>query len=553
MKRAIHLIILLAAVLTRMWAQTEAVCPQVRIEPQRLPDLNVPRSGHSAFMVNGEVMVAGGHTTGFVLTPSAEYWKDGEWHLLSTAYAHDGGFSLTLKSGKVLLAGGFKENLGIGHTFEVEMYDPATHSFKGFGCLDQKRAGAGIVELADGQVIITGNWYAEDGMERFDGKASFSHLKNIQQPRFLPHLFRTSDDDVLVVAGYDTQGHPIETPIVEHMKGEAFSVPLLETWHPLPYDLPLHSHDSFIGDEAKGIFAYLIPVQDKNGQNAIAEVRDSVFSLLPTDCPVPSASQWGKITYYTPVYADRLQQRGYVMGCDSTGRQYALCIDYAKTPARLTLYYTDPLTETLTLTTPVMTEDGNLMLTGIKPATAPNSNFTPTAQVWLLRFNDNKQTETASSNGWLWAVLALAILIVIAIVLALRKSKRQIPPKAAEVPSSPHTRSDELLMQRICLLMDEQQMYLRPGLKVSDVASALGTNSRYVSECISAVKNCSFSQFVKDYRVEHAKQLLAQHPEMKISTIATESGFANDKALARNFKEQTGMTPTDWRNHPQIP
>lgn len=69
------------------------VCPIVKLEAVRLPNLNVARSGHSTFCANGEVVVVGGHTTGFVPTATAEYLKDGEWHLMKTVYAHDQGFS----------------------------------------------------------------------------------------------------------------------------------------------------------------------------------------------------------------------------------------------------------------------------------------------------------------------------------------------------------------------------------------------------------------------------------------------------------------------------
>jgi AraC-like DNA-binding protein len=55
------------------------------------------------------------------------------------------------------------------------------------------------------------------------------------------------------------------------------------------------------------------------------------------------------------------------------------------------------------------------------------------------------------------------------------------------------------------------------------------------------------TQFVNEYRLEHAKRLLLEHPEMKISSVAIESGFTNDKAMTRYFKEHTGMTPTEWK------
>ena len=517
----------------------QAACPMVKIEAKRLPNLNIPRSGHSAFIANGEVTVVGGHTSGFVLTPTAEYYKDGKWHQLQTVYAHDGGFSVALKSGKVLLAGGFKDNLGISQSFEVEMYDPITHHFDGFGCLDQKRASAAAIELDSGKVLITGNWYADDGMECFDGQTSFSHVKAIRQPRYLPHLFRTSDGDVLVVAGYDTKGQPIDSLIVERLNGEAFHAPLFDTWRPLQYDLAVRSDDSFIGDNT-----YFMPVQDKDGQMAIAEVRDTVFSLLPTDQTIPMASQWGKISYYTPVYADSLHRRGYVMGCDSTGRQYALCIDYAKRPAEFVLFYTDPLTDGITITIPVMTDEGDLMLTGIKQVTKPNFNFYPSAQVWLLHLATDDQATSASGNYyWLWVLLALAVIAFIFIGITLWKRRSS----TFEPQTEPQPVIDDELMQRIVQLMEQEKPYLSSELKVSDLADSIGVNSRTLSDCIRNSTGSTFANFINAYRIDYAKQLMSNHPDMKISEVFLSSGFANETTFFRIFKAATGMTPNEWK------
>lgn len=526
-----------------------AKCPIIKLEAERLPDMTVPRSGHSAFLANGEVTVVGGHTSGFVLTPTAEYFEDGKWHQLQTVYTHDGGISIVMKSGLVLLAGGFKDNLGIGQSFEVELYDPATHQSKGFGCLDQKRVAGAAVELDSGRVMITGNWYTNDGIEIFDGKTTLSHVRDVTQSRYLPHLFRTSDGDVLIVAGYDNHGESIDTIVVDRLYGEPFRNELFDNWHPLHYDLAQHSDDSFIGDETKGEFRYLMPVENKDGQLAIIDVRDTIFTPLPTSAPIPMNSQWGDIKYITPVYADRQHQRGYIVGFDKTSHLYALCIDYTRNPATLKLYHTDPLPEAGMLTIPVLTAEGNLMLTG-GIGTEPNGNFSPKASVWLLRFNDDGSEATASTNGWLWGLLAAGLLLAFVVFFILKRRKPQ-PQQESEEPSEAVTKGDEQLMQRICHLMDEKQLYLQQGLKVSDIASALGINSRYVSDCVKAVRGCSLTQFVNEYRVEHAKRLLLERPEMKISTVAIESGFTNDKAMTRYFKEQTGMTPTEWKNDNQ--
>ena len=522
-------------------------CPMVKIEAERLPDMTIPRSGHSVFVVNGEVTVVGGHTLGFKLTPTAEYLKDNEWHQLPTVYSHDGGMSIVMKSGKVLLAGGFKDNLGISQSFEVELYDPKTHTCKGFGCLNQKRASAAAVELDHGQVLITGNWYADDEMELYDGKASFSHAKAVSQSRYLPHVLRTSGNNAMIVAGYDMHGEPLDTIIVDRLYGEAIKDTLFNTWRPLHYDLSQHSDDSFIGDEAQHFYRYLIPVENSQGQLAIVDVRDTVFSLLPTICPIPMKSQWGVIKYITPVYADRLQHRGYVLGFDETRRVYTLCIDYAQIPAKLTLFHTDPLPHDAgMLGIPVLTKDGNLLVTGGIDDKAPNENFLPKASVWLLRFNEKNKSET-SLWPWIWIIILVLVSLAAFVIIRQRKLHRsEAGPEMADEPLS--TIADTQLMQRITILMEEKQLFKVSDLKVSDIANELRTNARYVSDCIKLSTNYSFTQYVNSYRIQHAQQLMRDFPDQKISTIYIDSGFTNETTFFRAFKAITGMTPKDWKN-----
>jgi hypothetical protein len=127
MSRLLHIIIYIGALSfqTVVPAQNkqETACPVVKLEAERLPDLNVPRCGHSIVVANGEVTVIGGHTTNFKPTPTAEYFKDGEWHLVETAFTHDDGFALPLSSGKVLIAGGHSQNMGIGQRSEGQVID----------------------------------------------------------------------------------------------------------------------------------------------------------------------------------------------------------------------------------------------------------------------------------------------------------------------------------------------------------------------------------------------------------------------------------------------
>lgn len=543
---------------------TAAQVTMTHIEPGRLPDMNIPRFSHATFYVHppegdqhgtdGELTVVGGHTSGFVLTPTLEYFKDGEWHVLQTVYTHDDGLCVPLRSGKVLLAGGYEKNLGIGQTFEVEMYDPETHTFRGFGCLDKKRAHVSGIEIDSGKVVVTGNWYNVDGIELYDGSPWFTHVKETSQQRSMPYLLRTSDGDVMVVSGlWDNYGKPITSNVVDRLRGEPFRVPLLETWHPILLALAPRPDASLIGDPDKGIYAYLIPVQDSLGQVAIAEVRDTVFSLLPTASPIPMDSKWGRIGWYTPIVVDRRLQRGYMLGQGEgdDDRKYLLSVSYARTPAELSVYYTDPIPD-FGGSIPLVMPDGNLVVTG--GIGKDSTFFSPTASVWVFPVASPFTAMSEAEAGRLWPWLLLAALTVTALIAYLIINKRR---KGAEAESGreahdsgqqdhPTSTPDSALMQHITELMEKRRFYLRKDLKMSDIAVEFGIHQNEVSACINSHKGYSFNQFVNSYRIEHAKQLLHENPEMKMSQVAEESGFSTDKSFFRSFKVLTGTTPKEW-------
>ena len=149
-----------------------------------------------------------------------------------------------------------------------------------------------------------------------------------------------------------------------------------------------------------------------------------------------------------------------------------------------------------------------------------------------------------ASFPWLWIGLGAAIVAVLLIII-----KR--PQKTLETtePEAPATGvADEALLQRVCQLMEEQHLYLNSGLKLSDVATAVGCNRSVLSACINDLRHCSFSQFVNTYRVEHAKQLLLSNPDKRASEVWMESGFANETTFFRTFKAIVGMTPSEWKS-----
>lgn len=557
----------------------------VKMEAKRLTDLNVPRAGHSTLCLGDEVVVLGGHTSGFVPTATAEYYCNGQWHLMNTVYEHDNAMAVPLSSGKVLMAGGSEKALGIGQTYRAEMYDPASHTFEGFGCLDHKRALSAGVELDSGRVVIAGNWYDDDCMEMFDGEKKFYFVKELTVGRGTPWLLRIARDDALLMGPIDTRGNLLSDNFVERYRGEAFSVPLLNDWQPLRTMIMNHHQDGFVGDVSRDCYAHLLPMENKEGQVAICLLRDTVFSLLPTDRPVPMTGPYGRITYYSTVIVNKAVACAYVVGFDVSRHLYVLVVDYSKaltddanltgTAASLTLRYTDALAD-CGFEIPVLTPEGNLLIAGgigCVPDTA--SNFKPYSSVYLLPLGVSPEAVDADTNNldwWLWlrtGLAAVAIVSLVLLFLQLRKHEEQSEEENDEatnvletnpveqeeteaqddnlnVDGDEDVEGEETLIKRVRVLMEEQQLFLRADLKVGDLVEILGVNARYISNCIKASEGCSFSNFVNRYRVEYAKRQMRLHPDKKMSVVAMESGFANEVSFFRTFKATEGITPGDW-------
>lgn len=556
-------------------AAVESSCPMIKIEAERLPDLNVPRGCHSLFLAGGEVVAAGGHTSGFVLTETAEYFADGEWHLMDMVYTADFSLCQVLPSGEVLLAGGMKENLGIGQQWTMQTYNPATHTFTGFGCLDKKRAWASGGILDCGRVVISGNWYASDAIGCFHGGWAVDSVKPVTQERVNPFIVRTASDNAIIFGWINPKGVQYDSIWADRFRGEPFRVPLLDEWRQLLAVGTDHRMlDCCVGDTATGDFTYLLPVQNRAGEVAIIKICGEDFSLLPTAQPVPTQGINGVIHYFDCVVADRRLQCAYLAGLDVKHVLYVLRIDKPASgwndgEAQLILFYTDPLPEPIQCI-PVLTDEGSLAFAGgaveLCDTAFHTTNFNPNKAAYILRLG-TPGAPSAAGYFWWW-IVGILVLVVLGgyVIFRIRRTNEANEASEANGANGAHganeadgahganeaneadgTDEANELIARIRALMEERKLFLSSDLKLSDVAGELGTSRSAVTNSIRAACGCTFPNFVNAYRVDYVKQLMLANPEAKISTLYLEAGFANETSFFRTFKEISGMTPTEWR------
>ena len=104
-------------------------------------------------------------------------------------------------------------------------------------------------------------------------------------------------------------------------------------------------------------------------------------------------------------------------------------------------------------------------------------------------------------------------------------------------------------MQRLDLIMDSQQAYLRSDLTLPVLAEEVGCSVNHLSQVINAGFEMSFFDYVNNYRVRHAKELLLQIDRSNgaILNIAFTVGFNSNSAFYAAFKKHVGLTPAAFR------
>lgn len=111
---------------------------------------------------------------------------------------------------------------------------------------------------------------------------------------------------------------------------------------------------------------------------------------------------------------------------------------------------------------------------------------------------------------------------------------------------------DRLLLTRLNELMDGQEAWRREGLTIGALATELATPEHRLRRLINDHLGArNFAAFVNVRRIAAAKLLLADPANARkpVSAIAFDLGFGSLGPFNRAFKDETGVTPSEWRRN----
>ena len=89
--------------------------------------------------------------------------------------------------------------------------------------------------------------------------------------------------------------------------------------------------------------------------------------------------------------------------------------------------------------------------------------------------------------------------------------------------------------------------YVQQGLTIKELSEILHTNRTYLSAYIKTTYKMTFREWITGLRLEYAKNILKEHPEINIQKLAESSGFLSRSNFIKLFSEKEGCTPAKWK------
>ncbi|GAB5409423.1 MAG: hypothetical protein BalsKO_17880 [Balneolaceae bacterium] len=136
---------------------------------------------------------------------------------------------------------------------------------------------------------------------------------------------------------------------------------------------------------------------------------------------------------------------------------------------------------------------------------------------------------------YIWSALIFTVTFYFLLARVLF-SKKEVIPKSPNVPIE----NAASLLKKVNEEMILRKLYLNKDLKLNELAQEVGLSRNVLSRILNEEYKYGFSRFIKNYRVEEAKELIRSRPELSIEGIGYEAGFKSKSAFFEAFKNLTG-------------
>lgn len=150
----------------------------------------------------------------------------------------------------------------------------------------------------------------------------------------------------------------------------------------------------------------------------------------------------------------------------------------------------------------------------------------------------------------LYALAIGAAFFLVQLVLSLHP---HLPDDVVEVVQAGYAHSTlgnldcDVLLARLQGLMHDQRLFVDPELNLAGLAERLAISSHQLSELLNNRLGKGFSRYLRELRIEAAKQMLCDEPSASVLSIGLSVGFTSQSNFYEAFREIEGMPPGQYR------
>ena len=112
------------------------------------------------------------------------------------------------------------------------------------------------------------------------------------------------------------------------------------------------------------------------------------------------------------------------------------------------------------------------------------------------------------------------------------------------------TNAGQFVDRRVRAALQTMHRQVAEPITLEDVARSVNLTGTYLTQLLKTETGKSFKKILDEIRLDKAKDLLA-YTDASVQRIAEGSGFVDQGHFARRFKDQTALTPSEFRKRHQ--
>ncbi len=128
----------------------------------------------------------------------------------------------------------------------------------------------------------------------------------------------------------------------------------------------------------------------------------------------------------------------------------------------------------------------------------------------------------------------------------------EVPPQFAANLHKSNIEQDYPYVDLLKTKMEHEKLFTRKNLTLERLAEELEIPVKSLSKTINGHFQMNFFEFISYYRVEEAKKLLVEHPNMTVQVVMEQSGFRSKSAFNRFFLKYALSTPSVYRKNNSV-